>query len=96
MSNCPEDNSSNALLKKLAYPVLGAVALLVMANLLSSSSNGRPEAHRDDFVGRVQQTAEPWLERIESVSNTAGNIFDAGASYAERLTGSFNREPNGE
>ncbi len=96
MSNNSEGNATSNLLSKLAYPVLGVVALLVVANLLSSSSNSRPEKYRDDFLGRVQETAEPWMGRVESVSNTAGNIFDAGASYAEKLTGAFNREPNGE
>ena len=96
MSDHSEDNVSNSLVKKLTYPVLGVVALLVAANLLSSSSNSRPEQRRDDFLGRVQQTAEPWLGRAESASNTAGNIVDAVASSAERLTESFNRQPNGE
>ncbi len=96
MSDHSEDNASNSLVKKLAYPVLGVVALLVVANLLSSSSSSRPEQRRDDFLGRAETIAEPWMHGAESGINAAGNIFDGIASSAESLTESFNRQPNGE
>ncbi len=96
MSDQSEDNASNKLIMKLAYPVLGVVALLVAANLLSSSSNSRPEQRRDDFLGRVERITEPWMVGAEKASNTAANIFEGIASSTERLTESFNRQPNGE
>jgi len=96
MDNQNQENPVNAMTRKIGYLFVAVVVLLVVANLLSQQNSGRPEQRREDLLGRMQQSAGPWLERGEKVFDFAGGIFDAGAAYAEKTVESFNRQPNGE
>lgn len=95
MNDHTEDNPVKTLSLKLVYPIAAVVALLVIANLFSQPDS-RPGQRHGDLIDRFQNTASPWLDRAERVSEATGSVVDAGFSYAEGLAESFNRKPDGE
>ncbi|MEZ6082048.1 MAG: hypothetical protein R3C09_20405 [Pirellulaceae bacterium] len=90
------NNPLSTLSPKLLYPFAALVGLLAIANIWGQSGKGGSEETRDDLLGRLQQTAEPWIDRMEKPVKAVGVVVDAGIGYTERVMESFDREPNGE